>query len=90
MAKIGTSRVPWIAAAAVGTVIAYVIGAVIAYGDSDRDPNVASFASVAMAVLVVIATVVAVTRKTSRLPVALSQLALALGVVGIAGTLLAG
>lgn len=85
-----TARAPWMVAAAVATVIAYVIGAAIAYGDSDHDPNMASFASAAMAVLVVVSTVIAVTRRPSHVPVTLSQLALALGVVGVTDTVLAG
>ncbi len=83
----GTTRAPWILAGAAATVIAYVVGAVIAYGDSDRDPNLASFASLAMVVLVVISTVIAVTRRQSRTPVILSLLALAVGVVGVTVTL---
>ncbi len=85
-----TSRAPWIAAAAVGTVITYFIGGLIAYGDSDRDPNAASFTSFAMAVLVLVSIAIAATRRQSSVPVTLALLALSLGVAGVTGTLLAG
>lgn len=87
-----SSRAPWIIAAAFATVATYAYGALIAYGDADRDPNIASFLSVVMALLVVVAVVATRLKRTadSRLPVTLSVLALAAGAVGIAITALSG
>ncbi len=85
-----TSRARWILAAVVGTAATYFIGGMIAYGDSDRDPNVASFASLAMAVLVVISIVIAAIRRQSAVPITVAALALGMGVVGVTITLLAG
>ncbi len=90
MAARTVSRGAWVAVAAVAAVATYAIGAIIAYGDSARDPNVASFASVAMALLVIVSIIVSLVRRDSGLPVSLARLALLLGIVGIAVTLLVG
>ena len=87
-----SSRAPWIIAAAFATMATYVYGAIIAYGDDARDPNIASFMSVVMVLLVVVALVMTMLKRSaeSRLPVKLSVLALVAGVTGIIGTALSG